>query len=101
MPCDSIAVTSVMLDKNTNPELLFEALKTMGLNPVRKGNLILFGYGETYNIKTGEMRATQGRDIAEIKKAMSGENIKTNAKKFGWLLKPHKTKKYTYVVIPK
>ena len=82
MPCYLVSLTNIQLDKNTDADLLFKALETMGLNPVRKGNIIHFGSGETYNVKTGEMQAQAGRNITEIKKAMGGEGIKAKASKF-------------------
>lgn len=101
MPCDRISLTSIRLDKNTDAGILFKALETLGLNPVKDRHLIHFGSGETYNTKTGEMRASPRLDITEIKKAMGGEIIKARASKFGWMLKPHPTKKYVFTMAPK
>lgn len=101
MPCDRLQTTTIQLDKNTDAGILFKALHTMGLDPVLKGNVIYFGNREMYNTKTGEMLTQSGRDITEIKKAMGGEIIKAKASKFGWLLKPHPTKKYVYTMAPK
>lgn len=98
MPCDTVQTVSVVFDKNTNPDLLFDALKTMGLNPHREGNIIHFGSGEFYNTKTCIMTTEPGRDISEIKKAMGVVAFRAMAKKYGWTLTPDPKKKNQFVM---
>lgn len=86
MPCDTITTMKVNLG-NVNFEQLVEALKAMGQTPIVENDLVYFGYGESFNNKTKELRIKSQDKVAEIKKAYSAQVVKSQAKRFGWQLK--------------
>lgn len=87
MPCDQLKLIQLNLDQNTSPEMLMKALESMGLNPVARGNMIYFGNGESYNTTTGQLNVQPGRTVEEIKEAIGGEIVKSQAKKWGYKVK--------------
>lgn len=100
MPCDTITTVSVELGK-VNPDLLFNSLKALGLNPIKwsDNGTIYFGPSsqEYHNPETGETKLAKGRNAAEIKRAYSAEIIKSQAKRYGWSLKETAPFQYTVV----
>jgi len=95
MPCDTIRTVEVQFGA-ANRNTLFETLKEMGLNPVIREHLVRFGANESESIdtKTGEAQFAPGRQVAEIKRAMSNYIVKQTAKRFGWQLKQAGTNKF-------
>lgn len=88
---------SVLLSPKTDGDLLYRALSELTLYPTRSGDMIFFGRNESFNTKTGELRIRDAEKVAEIKRAYSAEIVKSQAKKYGWLLK--ETAPYQYQVI--
>lgn len=87
-----------------DPTLLFQALQALGLNPQKTATGISW-YGGEYNFasKTASIRSSRmaGQNAetatAEIKRAYSGEVVKSTAKKYGWQIK--ETAPYQYQVV--
>ena len=77
--------------------LLESALAALKLNPVRSGNVVYFGYNESFNKDTGELRVRSQDTVAKIKQAYSAEIVKSQAKRYGWTLK--ETAPFQYSVI--
>lgn len=103
MPCDTRNLMGIDLGK-IDPGLLFEALKTLNLNPQRTATMITW-YGGSYDLNTHQATirtsrmAGQNADeaTAQIKRAYSAETIKATAKKYGWQIK--QTAEFKYQVI--
>lgn len=90
MPCDTIQTSQVDLSSlgKISPDLLLAALNDLKLGAVRRSaERIEFGYGESFDITTGQMRLASNHDINEIKRAYSRQVVKSQAAKAGWLLK--------------
>lgn len=99
MPCDTISQTNVVIGPNTDATLLFAALQELKLNPQKQGSMIYFA-GGTYRAADNTL-TLNGSNVesrtAEMKRAYSGEVVKSQARRFGWTLKQGK-EKYQYVV---
>jgi fibronectin type 3 domain-containing protein len=80
-------------------KILMLALASLGLNPRLQGDAVYFQNG-VYSItsKRLDLRGT-GIDTrtAELKRAYSGEVVKTTAKKFGWQCKQVEANKFQVV----
>jgi len=86
MPCDSIRLTGVQLDK-CDPGHMMTALTGLKLSPwidQATPHVINFGNGESINCKTGKGQFGTLRDLNEIKRAYSGAVVQATARKFGW-----------------
>lgn len=101
MPCDSIRTTDVKFGPNTDPDMMLAAMTTLGLSPVKQGDVIYFRGGQ-YHTKTHTLTLQEyGRDsvedrTAKMKQAYSGEVVKSQAKRFGW--KIQQTGEFEYEV---
>jgi hypothetical protein len=99
MPCNTVTLTQVQLDKNTNTDILHAALDKLGLNPVRVARGIAFSQGE-FDKSTGVMTLQGSRTdarTADIKRTYSGQIIVTSAKRAGWQVKEVAKDKYQVV----
>lgn len=94
MPCDTVQSTTVDIGK-VDHKLFMLALALMGLNPRLQGDSIYFQNG-VYSIadKRLDLRGSGVESrAAEMKRAYSGEVIKSTAKRYNWQWKetePHK-----------
>ena len=86
MPCDTIQTVSVTL-RIADLDLLTGALVKLNLAPVRTGNTVFFGSGESFNKETGELRVRSQETVSKIKQAYSAQIAAAQAKRFGWSLK--------------
>lgn len=93
MPCDSITTSVVDLGK-AQPDLLEAALNSLNLRARRDGHIVYFGWNESYDAQTGQLRVNSTRDVAEIKRAYSHQVVLSQAKKFGWQIKKVSENKY-------
>lgn len=86
MPCDSIRLTGVQLEK-CDPGHMTNGLRSLGLSPwidQAAPHVIHFGNGEKIDCKTGKGQFGTFRDLNEIKRAYSASIVQATAKKFGW-----------------
>jgi hypothetical protein len=85
MPCETIQRTTVQFGKSTDPDLLFDALKTLKLSPRVDGHQIKFGSWEDFDTYSGKMTIGAWRDIREIKREYSRQVLVSQSAKFGWV----------------
>lgn len=85
MPCDSIRLTGVQLEK-CNAKLMCDALIALGYSPNMHpdGHTIVFESGQTIDCATGAAQLGRYLSVNEIKRAYSAAIVKATAKKFGW-----------------
>lgn len=102
MPCDTIRTTQIDMGKLDAPTLT-TALNRMGLGATNHQGLVSFS-GGTYNVATGQLDARSNRrgfnaDSLKnnIRKAYSGEVIRSQAKRFGWQVKELGNNKFEVV----
>jgi hypothetical protein len=99
MPCDQISVVAVQwTEKNTDLGLLAAALKELGLMPnlgVDQKTIVFaggtfrngqFNFDSTLYSRVSAAQASE--KVAEIKRAYSSQIVQSQAKKFGWQIKP-------------
>ena len=103
MPCDTVQTSTVEWKASTDSKLLFQALEALRLSPRAKtyGSLNFIEFrGGTYDPTAGQLDL-QARDpealTKQIKQAYSAEVVKSQAKRFGWLLKETAPFKYQIV----
>lgn len=106
MPCDSISTASVVWTQATDLNLLVAALNTLGKQATLQGDTIRFTGGTfragqfTFQGSAflGQMArmtdAKAAEALALVKRAYSGEVVKSQAKRFGWQLKETAPFKY-------
>lgn len=86
MPCDSIRETQIDLGK-INPEILTAALNRLGLNARIQNGIIRFTGGTFYEGRLTSTSLNAEEQAKEIRRAYSGEVIRTQARKYGWQVK--------------
>jgi hypothetical protein len=94
MPCDTIQTMTVQLNL-ADMDLLFAALLELSKRqtgftfgtPQRDGTRIDFGWNQSFNKATGEIRVRDAKQVALIKQAYSAQIVKAQAKRYGWQLK--------------
>jgi hypothetical protein len=97
MPCDSIITVDLEL-KNANLALLTKAINKIGQNAyiqLRDNGLVW--NGGSYDKKTGILSVQNEADGKLIKRAYSGEIVKSQASRFGWNIK--ETSQFKYEII--
>lgn len=92
MPCDQIQTSQVNLGPS-DPALVEAALKEMGLNPTRSGNMIRFRNG-SFQIDPNKkasvvtwVGANSEDRTKELKRSYSAQVVLSQAKKFNWQVK--------------
>lgn len=77
MPCYTVSTATVAFGKNTDPNLLDNAVRLQGM---------MLGYSVTFNKATGEItyRENSGLDLARLKRDYSEQVVNATAKKNGW-----------------
>lgn len=89
MPCNTIQTSKIEFKADaTNVDLLSDALRALGFNVNRQGDVLGFSksgaYGK-YAITSGELEvASPFLDAAAVKRAYSEQVVMSQAKKFGW-----------------
>lgn len=99
MPCDTITTVKLEL-LNANLELLKKAMaETLKIpaSSIRQSENGLSWSRYSYNKQTGQLTTRTDREGQQIKRAYSGELVKQQAKRFGWLVK--ETKPFTYEIV--
>jgi hypothetical protein len=98
MPCNTMQMTTVDIGK-VDHKIFMLAMANLGLNPRLQGDSIYFQNG-IYSIADKRLEL-RGSDIemrtAEMKRAYSGEVVKSTAKKFGWQVKELGANKFQVV----
>ena len=86
MPCWTVTTISLVLE-NADMEILKKALARLGYNPYVQGAKIYWENGE-YNKANGTITMRGAKEIQgnAIKKEYTKENVKVQAKRFGWLV---------------
>lgn len=107
MPCDSITTVEIEAGK-MNPQLAKAALEAMGLTVTHdKLNTYTHEKG-SYNHATGECvwtlsrynRAETAESLtAEFRRQFSKQVITSQAKRFGWQLRPNKANPFAFNVL--
>lgn len=96
MPCYSVVLNSVELDKIGDHDLLEKALKEQYGDVYRRGEAFDFvANGYSVTIRSGEARSQMDTAqlqavVGEIKQAYSRQTVYSAAKRFGWTVKKGK-----------
>ena len=85
MPCDSIRLTAVQLEK-CNSTLMVAALTDLGLSPCldSNGHTIYFANSQSIDCATGQAKLSRYLTTEQIKRAYSAAVVKQTARKYGW-----------------
>lgn len=100
MPCWTV-VTVTMELKNADLTILKKALENLGFQTVtQKGDMLYWDYNRaSYDRRTGQItmndRSMTSQVASKIKMEYSKENVRQQAKKFGWQVQ-EKGNKFTY-----
>jgi len=104
MPCDSVVLNTVELDKVGDHDLLEKALAGEFGTVRRNGTTMTFTYqGRTVTIRNGRAESSLSEStlqqlVGQVKQAYSREAVHMAAKRFGWMIKPGRDKNNFTVV---
>lgn len=106
MPCDSVVLNTVELDKVGDHDLLEKALQGEYGAVQRNGTTFSFiadGYRVTIRNGRASSEMREGslqQVVGKVKQSYSREAVKMAAKRFGWMIKPGKDANHFQVVKP-
>lgn len=106
MPCNSVVLNTVELDKIADHDLLEKALKAQYGQVYRTGTTMSFMVaGRRVTIRNGEAESDMSTGalqklVGDVKQAYSREAVKMAAKRFGWIIKPGKDANHFQVIKP-
>jgi len=104
MPCDSVRLNTVELDKIADHDMLEKALTARYGRVQRNGTTYVFtAYGNRVTIRDGRAESQLSTSslqqlVGEVKQSYSSEAVKMAAKRFGWMIKPGKDAYHFQVV---